>query len=264
MDMTPRYLPDRTTWHVETALMIAIGIFFALTGLYNSDQAPAGLRFVYWVSVMVLGGIVTIAFETALLHWKPEWAKRAWLSLFLVSLLATTPQTLIVAFFEVTLFNHSTIWPQLIPLWVNVAIVIIPMVALLRALRLITKPQNQPVESRSQDLASPTNLSPPPLISQHLGAQFRKAPLIALQAEDHYVRVHTKAGSDLVLLRFVDALTSVEDRKGFRLHRSWWVSEEAIKSVQFSRGSGEVLLKNDVSAPLSRTYAPDLKQAGWF
>lgn len=87
--------------------------------------------------------------------------------------------------------------------------------------------------------------------------------MIAIQAEDHYVRVHTDSGSELVPMRFAEAVEELALAHGFRLHRSWWAAAEAIESVRWSRGGGEARLAVGISAPVSRSYAGALKESGW-
>jgi hypothetical protein len=96
-----------------------------------------------------------------------------------------------------------------------------------------------------------------------LSPKRRSARLIAVEAEDHYVRVHTDAGSELIAVRFSEAVEELGQAYGYRLHRSWWAAAEAIESVRWSRGSGEARLAGGLVAPVSRSYAPALKLAGW-
>ena len=51
---------------------------------------------------------------------------------------------------------------------------------------------------------------------------------IALQGEDHYVRIHTALGSELVLMRLGDAIQELDGLEGERVHRSWWVARRAV------------------------------------
>jgi DNA-binding LytR/AlgR family response regulator len=99
---------------------------------------------------------------------------------------------------------------------------------------------------------------------RRLTAKRRHARLLAVQAEDHYLRVHTDAGEDLLTLRFADALADLSQAHGLQIHRSWWVSAEAIEGVRWRKGAGEVQLAGGLVAPVSRTHAPALRQAGWF
>ena len=96
-----------------------------------------------------------------------------------------------------------------------------------------------------------------------LSAKRRGARLIAIEAEDHYVRVHTDTGSELVTMRFSDALEELARAYGYRVHRSWWVIGAAIEGVRWTRAGGEVRLTGGIVAPVSRAYVAGLKSAGW-
>ena len=47
--------------------------------------------------------------------------------------------------------------------------------------------------------------------------------IIFLKVDDHYIDVHTSAGSCLVLMRFADAVADL-GALGMRVHRSYWVA----------------------------------------
>ena len=82
--------------------------------------------------------------------------------------------------------------------------------------------------------------------------------------EDHYLRVHTDAGEELLTMRFADAVKELARAHGFQTHRSWWVAADAVESVRWRQGVGEARLAGGLTAPVSRTHAPTLKAAGWF
>jgi DNA-binding LytR/AlgR family response regulator len=96
-----------------------------------------------------------------------------------------------------------------------------------------------------------------------LSARRRTARLIALEAEDHYVRAHTDAGSELLTMRFSDALAELAQAHGHQLHRSWWAAADAIEDIRWRRGGGEARLSGGLVAPVSRGFAAALKEAGW-
>ena len=89
-------------------------------------------------------------------------------------------------------------------------------------------------------------------------------PVLALEAEDHYVRVHTPSGSELVLLRLADAAREMGNTPGARTHRSWWVARSAVKTVNRASGKTSLTLLNDIEVPVSRGYLAELREAGWF
>lgn len=80
--------------------------------------------------------------------------------------------------------------------------------------------------------------------------------ILALQAEDHYVRIYTARGDTLVLGSLSDAIRDVEASgfQGQRTHRSWWVANRAVAATD-QRGRLLVLrLTNGINVPVSTTY----------
>lgn len=82
--------------------------------------------------------------------------------------------------------------------------------------------------------------------------------IIALKAEDHYVRVTTTSGEALVLYRFTDAIKDMPAQLGQRVHRSYWVSAAHIQDIQKFDRRYEITLSNGQSVPASATYSRDL------
>ena len=97
-----------------------------------------------------------------------------------------------------------------------------------------------------------------------LPLRFSGAPLLAIEAQDHYVRVYTDRGTDLVLMGFEAALDRAARLDGRRVHRSWWVARAALVGVQRGGGRATLALRGGVQAPVSRRYAAGLRSAGWY
>jgi len=99
---------------------------------------------------------------------------------------------------------------------------------------------------------------------------FRRIPpalgrdLMALEMEDHYLRIHTALGSDLILLRLRDALTELGPKRGRQVHRSWWVADGAVASVERDSGKLVLVLRNGLRVPVSKTFREPVKEAGWL
>ena len=88
--------------------------------------------------------------------------------------------------------------------------------------------------------------------------------VLALQAEDHYVRVHTATGSDLVLMRMADAIAEADGIAGLRVHRSWWIASAAVASARSEGRRAELTLTNGLTVPVTRNTVPDVRRAGWL
>lgn len=88
--------------------------------------------------------------------------------------------------------------------------------------------------------------------------------LLAVEAEDHYLRVHTRLGSDLILMRMADAEAELVGLNGARTHRSWWVARSAVMRAERQGQAVRFELTNGLSVPVSRANATHLRRAGWF
>ncbi len=85
--------------------------------------------------------------------------------------------------------------------------------------------------------------------------------ILAVEAQEHYVRVYTDRGDDLVLYRFGDVVRDLNALGlGMQVHRSYWVSERAIKDVQRAGKSYRLTLSNDLEVPVSVSYRGTIQQ----
>lgn len=88
--------------------------------------------------------------------------------------------------------------------------------------------------------------------------------VIALQMEDHYVRVHTRGGSRLVHMTLTEAMEALGPVEGLRTHRSWWVSRAAVNRVEGTPRAMRLHLQGDVVAPVARGAVALLREKGWL
>lgn len=114
-----------------------------------------------------------------------------------------------------------------------------------------------------EDTPAPARPAPSLAALDPLFAKIRpevRGPLLAVQAEAHFIRVHTTRGQDLIHHRFGEALKALASLPGERVHRSWWVAADAIDQ-QASNGS-QLRLVNGLEVPVGRTYMMDARRAG--
>jgi hypothetical protein len=232
-------------------LLTALGLVMTALGPYRTLEAPTLLRLAYWLVAVIGSGLVGVAVDAAL----GRRIERFWMRVAVVALVMTPPVTLYVYALNALVLDLPRRWwmlPQLASQVLVVALLIMAMRGLL---------WRRIVETRT--VVAPPLPEAERAIRQRLSAKRRAARLIAIEAEDHYVRVHTDAGSELVLMRFSEAVEELAQAYGFRLHRSWWAAADAIESIRWKRGGGEARLAQGLTAPVSRSCARALKQAGW-
>lgn len=88
--------------------------------------------------------------------------------------------------------------------------------------------------------------------------------LRALEMEDHYLRIHTALGSDLVLMRMGDAVAELGQAEGLRVHRSWWVARSAVEAVERDGKSMRLRLAGGLVVPVARDRQGEVRAAGWI
>lgn len=88
----------------------------------------------------------------------------------------------------------------------------------------------------------------------------KRGQLLCLEMDDHYLNIHTNKGTHMALMRFKDALALLEGCDGLQTHRSWWVAKNAIVGIEKEGRKTLLRLSNDVLAPVSRTYQPQVNQ----
>lgn len=86
--------------------------------------------------------------------------------------------------------------------------------------------------------------------------------LLAIRAQEHYIDVHTSAGSTLILYRFGDALNELAEVPGMQVHRSFWVADGSVSSYKRSSGQLVLTLKDGFEVPVSRSFLRDVEQSG--
>ena len=121
-------------------------------------------------------------------------------------------------------------------------------------------PADSPVESGIQRSADQIVSTAAPSRAPHNAAPAfvrrlspeKRGELWALTAEQHYLRVYTSRGDDLILMRFSDAVGELAHNDGLQVHRSHWVASAGIERLDDDSGKLFVVLKNGVRLPVSR------------
>jgi DNA-binding LytR/AlgR family response regulator len=251
---------------------LVAALVLAMVGALGTDKAPFGPRMVYWLSVVLPGSLLGLLMDFAVDSWG-RLRKHPWLKMLLVSVMVAVPHTFIVAVATALMFGFQTITPSAL-IWFGLVVLFVSMV--LTAINLTTAPAASPLPLQ-EPLTPPVPAEPampaavtadpptlPAALIERLPPRLQSGRLLALEAEDHYLRVHTDLGSDLVLMRMVDAIALLADVPGARVHRSWWVARAAV--VDTVRDGERLLLKltGGLAAPVSRTARRELGEAGWF
>lgn len=250
--------PDLPPWLrrslADLALFTGMGTVAAILGPFGASQRltlAEGLA--YWIACLVGGGVVGALVDEAV----RRITERFWPRLLAVSLGMTPLVTLVVTGVNLVMYGQFALHLPLAEFMFQVWVISFAAMALRQLVW--AQPEAAPPPPAPDPAADPLEA-----FRRRLSAKRRAAALFAVEAEDHYLRVHTDAGDELITARFGDALRELAAAPGFQTHRSWWVAAEAIDEVRWLRGRGEARLKGGLVVPVSRSNAPALKAAGWF
>lgn len=263
-------------------LPVLVGTVAVLTllGPFGTFQELSlAQRLAYWGGLIGLGSVAFELLVHAAVRLLKERAK-AWRPLLAgVAAIVTILLTLTVAVLERSLRGHDFLHPLglaelLVYVSVITALVSIPPLWLeLHDRGLLSPPAPAP--------APPTPVPPTPVPESTPESTADTAPprepaffariparlgrdLLALEMEDHYVRIHTAEGSDLVLMRLRDAIAELAGLDGLQVHRSHWVAAAAVTGVERKPdGKLTLVLRNGLRVPVSRSYAAEVRAAGW-
>ena len=239
------------------AVAMAAGLFLALAGAFGTGAAPLPQRLGYWITTMILTSAVGAALF--LPPYLNGWLDRRPLTgSVIVALVMSAPLTVLVWILGALFFPRflSTDWRSLPGYWPTVALVSLVMTALNHLVA-------DRAGRRQTTHAAPAGAAPAKFL-ERIPLKLRGGELHAVQAEDHYLRLHTSRGSDLILMRLADAVAELEGIEGAQTHRSWWVARAAVTDARRSDGRAVLTLKTGIEVPVSRSYAGALRDAGWF
>ncbi|RZJ04178.1 MAG: LytTR family transcriptional regulator [Brevundimonas sp.] len=236
---------DLAACAVAGAVLGAVGPF----GSFFNDALP--VRLAYWMAVSLLSGLcVGVAVR---LVW-PRARRRgvaAWTWIPVVALLVSVPLALAARLIAVALWpgiREAVDWVEWYGQTLLVAFVYTSLYVAAHARAKSDAPKAAAGEARILDRLPP-----------RLGRD-----LLCLQMEDHYVRLHTTAGSVLVLSPLARAIRQVGDLDGLHVHRSWWVARHAVRGVVHDGRNLRLVLSSGLEAPVARARVAALKAAGWL
>jgi hypothetical protein len=242
----------KADWARSLGLSVVVALFLSLVGAFGSNVAPLGPRTLFFV-LFGLGAGVIVACSISVSGWIP--GLRAW-SLarrVVVGLLATVLVGLWVWAVLGIAFLHG---PKLamLPQYLGYSLLMSVFMSVISW---------AVYRERSTVVVAAAAAEPPKFLAR-LPARLWGAEVYAVEAEDHYLRLHTSKGSDLILMRLSDAIVELEGLEGARTHRSWWVAKAGVADVRRSDGRATLALKDGSEAPVSRTCAKALRQMGWL
>jgi LytTr DNA-binding domain len=241
---------DRAFWISAARMMLACLAVAAVIGLSGAARGVGDL--LAWCLETVFGVSVGLAVGRWLVP-QVWYTTKLWAAGLIIAGSVSVPMTVLVMALHM-FAEHRPLTPGLLvgalPSVFGTTLVMTGLAFLVR------RPMTQTHAARPD--------APPPKFLDRLPPRLGGAELFAVEAEDHYLRLHTSLGQDLILMRLADALVELEGLEGAQTHRSWWVARAAVASAERLDGRAVLTLKDGAEVPVSRGFARALRTAGWF
>ena len=252
---------------------VIAAVVLAVVGALNTQTAPFPLRLAYWLTVVLPGSIIGLFMQSAVAG-MGTFSDRRWLEILVVAVLVAIPHTFIVVVASMLMFGLDTLTVGILASFGGIVLMFSLVLTSINYLtskevdiangepRAMVAPP-APLPSSSPPLAEPNGVIPAAL-AERMPPRLSNGRLIALEAEDHYLRIHTDLGHDIILMRMADAVGLLDALPGARVHRSWWVARSAVEGSSSANGRTTLQLATGIEAPVSRSIRPALAALGWF
>lgn len=250
--------------------VLGLAVILAVTGPFGTyEHFSLGQRLAYFGIIGGLSWLQIVALAAWFARVEPidRWPVAGRMAL--VGFLASIPSTFEVMAVQSWLGRPIPLWalPHIFPENALLTIAIAVVFGLFVDQRLRAAADAE----LARVAALPSTVAPEPGAAPPAPPDFlRRIPpalgrdLLALEMEDHYLRIHTALGSDLVLMRLRDALAELGLDRGLQVHRSWWVATDAVASIDRTPGRLVLKLRNGLTVPVSKTFRDSVKEAGWL
>lgn len=226
------------------------------------DAAPAEIRIPYWIANICLGYAVLSVFARTSLRAAARFQAPPWAALLLGVGVGALPVTVLVAVLSALLIpalrGHGEAW---LARYGECLAIAEPFAFGFSYLRLKTP---EPLRGAAEPAAAG-----PAAVVPGAGSLLERLPrrlgreLLYLEMEDHYVRAHTRLGSDLILMPMREAVAGLSDVEGLQVHRSYWVARGAVAAPVREGRNLALELVTGQRIPVSRASVAKLKAAGW-
>ncbi|MBA2918084.1 MULTISPECIES: LytTR family DNA-binding domain-containing protein [Sphingomonas] len=263
MQFTQRQRPSWGSWRPFLAA-IPVGLLLGFAGPFGSYPAfPTATRYAFWLGLTAAGAVAVVAANAVL----PMTRRRAGaIRIGAVALVSALPMTFVVAWTMSLVQPGRFYTPQQLP----------ALFAAVTAVQLLIAYATTVIAPGSGDAGTPGRApvlpepeEPEPeedaIPAAYPSALLSRLPpgiggeIIALETEDHYLRVHALGGSALILMRMADAVALLDPKLGAQVHRRWWVAHTAVAGVRIDGQRLSLCLTDNSLVPVGRTFSTAVK-----
>jgi hypothetical protein len=230
----------------------AAALLMTIVGAFGTGQMPLAMRAGFW-GVLLGWNILKWQIWFALLVRRPtDWPRASAIGTVVLNLPLPFEIGLVLRLFGIIDA------PGPMQTWVKA--LAISMVVFLVLLIAGIRRRAEPAPAVA---IAPTAIAPDGLLAR--AGITDPAALQAIEAEDHYCRLHLTGGRSLLLLhRFGDALREVAELGGAQVHRGAWVAAGGVAGAERDGRRWRLLLADGTRIPVSARFAGVARAKGWL
>jgi hypothetical protein len=236
----------------QRAIVAAVIFVAALAGPFGTLVLPFAARLLFWGVLISWNFLKWWAWNTQLCprvpqSALPQLAVAATGAVLLNSTMAWEVETLYAAIGRPVDLPFFSIWVMATLISMAVSFVILAAYA------------------RSATRAAPVGIegSLPPVLER--AGLLDATQLLAIEAEDHYVRLHLANGQKPVTLyRFGDALKELKVLDGLQVHRGAWVADKGVFGAAREGRKWRLRLPDGTEIPVSHNHLAMVRARGWL
>jgi len=238
-------------WARAMSFAAVMGVLLGVLGPYgsylNGGVVP---RTLYWIGMVLLGTAMTGVLVPLLFRLAAQIGLPRLFSLVVAILAASVPVSIVSAIICRAVWGAIVYRLTWIDWYSQAALTSAIIIGLWVLLQLALDAR------RKMEGATPAQ--PAPRMAEPSG------PVLCLQMEDHYVRIHRPSGSSLELLPLHDAIGRFGGADGLQVHRSWWVSAQAVAGAERDARNWRLRLTNGLTVPVARNRVTEARTRGWI
>ena len=231
---------------IGCALVLVLATLFTFLAVYDSDRLSFPERLTFWGSTFGVG-IAAAGFATPWVVNGPLRTHAMPVQLIALTGLISLPVPIVLFWFD-TRFGST--WP--ISNWALQYFLSFIIAGIIVAGAYVTLKASGSIEITDK-AASKDDKDAVQKLLKRFPIKFHGASLYAISSEDHYLRIHTDRGEELMLMRLADAVQDLETADGLQTHRSWWVARAGVAKVQGPYGKRLLTLKSGAVVPVARS-----------
>lgn len=237
-------------------VVLLLSAVFCFLGIYNTNALPLLQRFFLWVSTISAATLVA----SLVIPWVfggPLSRQNIALKLVVLSMIVSIPTVFVVVAINGDLDGDLPLASWLSQYLRSFVISILINTAAYFSIKAAGWIPDT-------DSAEKKNGASIDEFLKRLPIKYRDSKLYAISSEDHYLRVHTDLGEELILMRLSDALKELSEVDGLQAHRSWWVARNGIADTISKNGKHTFVLKTGTQLPVSRSFSKAVRDANYF